>query len=251
MGLFSFLGNMVGKAVEKAGDVIGGVTGWYGASSAGMLIQDLFSGNIAKESSYDKDAADVFTTERLNEILVSFSEGNLRQCEKLEEQCIREVQKYCNALTGLVRKSPGFTEYASSLKRVERSLSRIHGMITGSVKEPLAKRMSLDDSECLRILKMDSGEKKEEEIRKFSRKIINEALDNLGRKVREAIREQTGELEEFFRNYMEQQEKKTAAAKRQYDAMLQEGALEEADIEKNTMEPQIILKTAELIENML
>ena len=124
-------------------------------------------------------------------------------------------------------------------------------MITGSVKEPLAKRMSLDDSECLRILKMDSGEKKEEEIRKFSRKIINEALDNLGRKVREAIREQTGELEEFFRNYMEQQEKKTAAAKRQYDAMLQEGALEEADIEKNTMEPQIILKTAELIENML
>ena len=26
---------------------------------------------------------------------------------------------------------------------------------------------------------------------------------------------------------------------------------EEADIEKNTMEPQIILKTAELIENML
>lgn len=251
MGLFSLLGNVIGKVVEKAGDVIGGATGWYGVSDAGMMIQDLFFGNIAKEASYDKEAADVLTTERLNEILVSFSEGNLRQCEELEEQCIREVQRYCNALTGLIRKSPGFTEYASHLKGIEKSLSRIHGTITGSVRNPLARRMSLDDSECLRILKMDSGKKKEDAIRKFSRKVINEALNNLGRKVREAIREQTEELEEFFRDYMEQQEKRTTAAKRQYDAMLQEGAIEEADLEKTSLEPQIILKTAELIENML
>ena len=37
--------------------------------------------------------------------------------------------------------------------------------------------MSLDNSECLQILKMDAGEEKRKAMTKFSQRIINEALD--------------------------------------------------------------------------
>ena len=110
---------------------------------------------------------------------------------------------------------------------------------------------SLDDSECLKILKQESGKEKKEKMRKFSKKIINEALDNLGLKVREAIREQTEEIESFFRNNIELQEKETVTAKYQYDEMLRESVLKEADIEKISIRSHIILKATELLEDML
>ncbi len=251
MGLLSWFGSKLGETVEKIGDTIGNATGWYGISDAGLAIQNIFSGNIARESSYDKNVANVLTTERLNEMLVSFSEEYLHHCERLEEQCVEEVERYCNTLIQLIRESSELTKNTSNLKRAEKSLSRIRSTIIGSVKEPLAKRMSLDDSECLKILKQESGKEKKEKMRKFSKKIINEALDNLGLKVREAIREQTEEIESFFRNNIELQEKETVTAKYQYDEMLRESVLKEADIEKISIRSHIILKATELLEDML
>lgn len=251
MGFFRRLGSSFGKVVEKVGDGIGNATGWYWLGDVGRSIQDVFSSNISKESSYDKNVANVLTTERLNEMLVSFSEKYLHDCERLEEQCIEETERYCNALIQLIKESLELTKNPPNLKRIERNLLKIRTAITGSIKEPLAKCMSLDDSECLRILKMDSGKKKEEEMKRFCKRIINEALDNLGIKVRKAIREQTEEIEDFLKNYAELQEKEITVAKGRYEAMLREDMLKEDNIEKSSMMPRIILKTAEVAETLL
>lgn len=77
MGFLSWFGRKVGKVIEKVGDKVGEKTGWYGISELGTAIQDICSEEVSKEGSYDKNAANVLTTERLNEILVSFSERYL------------------------------------------------------------------------------------------------------------------------------------------------------------------------------
>ena len=192
MGLIGWIGRQIGKGIEKIG--------WYGISELGTAIQDICSEEVSKEGSYDKNVANVLTTERLNEILVSFSEKYLHHCEKLEEQCIEEVEDYCNALIDLLEESSEFTKDTSNLKRVKRNRSKIRTTIIGSLKEPLAKRMSLDDPECLKILKLDSGKEKEKAMKKFSKKIIRESLNNLAMKVTNVLQEQT---EEAFRENQE------------------------------------------------
>lgn len=98
MGLFSFIGDLIGKGVEFVGDIVEDVTGWDGISNAGRAIQDFCSEEISHESSYDKQSANVYTTERLNEILVTFSEKYLKHSVEIENQCIKCVENYCDSL---------------------------------------------------------------------------------------------------------------------------------------------------------
>lgn len=251
MGLFSFLGGLVGSAVEFVGDIVEDVTGWDGISKAGVAIQDFFSEEISQESSYDKQSANLYTTERLNEILVSFSEKYLKHSVEIENQCIKSVEDYCDSLIRFLEDSAKITNDTSNLRRVKNNRSQIRKTITGSVKEPLAKRMSLDDSECLKILKMDSGSKKKEEMKAFSEKVIYDALCNLSVNVRRELDEQSESIEDYFTTFSESREKEVENIKKQYDSMLQTGIAEESEIEKGCIKPLVIIRTAELIESKL
>lgn len=251
MGLFSFLGGLVGSAVEFVGDIVEDVTGWDGISRAGTAIQDFFSEEISQESSYDKQSANLYTTERLNEILVSFSERYLKHSVEIENQCIKSVENYCDSLIRFLEDSTKITNDTSNLRRVRNNRSKIRKTITGSVKEPLAKRMSLDDSECLKILKMDSGSKKKEEMKAFSEKVVHDALRTLSVNVRRELDEQSESIEDYFTTFSESREKEVENIKKQYDSMLQTGTTEESEIEKGCIKPLVIIRTAELIESIL
>ena len=157
MGLFGdffrAVGRTVGRVVETVGDAIGSTT----ISDLGWKIQDACAERVASEKSYDKKEANIYTTERLNEILVSFSEGYLQNATLLEKECIRLVEEYYDKLIGVIESAPGGTYSAANLKALKNGKGRIPKTISGGIREPLAKRMSLDDTECLGILKMDAG----------------------------------------------------------------------------------------------
>ena len=251
MGFFSSFMKWAGEKIEDLGDAIGGATGWYGISTVGEKIQEVFSDEISEEKPYDKNTSNANDAERLNELLVSFSEASLKQSETIEKQCIRKIEEYCDALIEFLEKSSDITKDRSNLKRVKKNRGKIKKVISGAIKEPLAKKMSLDDPECLRILKLDSGIDKRNRMKNFSNKIIQEALNNLSEKVRDVLDEQSEGIEEFFSSYAESQEKEMMNIKQQYDAMLQDGNVEASDIEKRCIDPLVIIRTAELMEGLL
>lgn len=186
MGLFGdffrAVGRTVGRVVETVGDAIGSTT----ISDLGWKIQDACAERVASEKSYDKKEANIYTTERLNEILVSFSEGYLQNATLLEKECIRLVEEYYDKLIGVIESAPGGTYSAANLKALKNGKGRIPKTISGGIREPLAKRMSLDDTECLGILKMDAGVEK--------KKVTEEALNNLAKSVRESLNDQTEDI---------------------------------------------------------
>lgn len=95
----------------------------------------------------------------------------------------------------------------ANLKTLKHGKSRISKTITGGIKDPLAKRMSLDDSECLSILKMDSGTDKKQAMTNFTKKVIKEALNNLSKNVRAALTDQTEDIQDYLSGISEEQEK--------------------------------------------
>ena len=247
MGLFKLFGRAIGKGIEFVGDALG----IEPIRDFGRELQDICAEKVASEKSYDKKEANIYTTDRLNDILVAFSEGYCQEATRIEKDCIRLVQEYYDEMIGLIENTSGGDYNRANLKMLKNSRKRISQTIKGGIKEPLAKRMSLDDSECLRILKLDSGENKKREMTKFSKKVIKEALISLADKVKQTLSEQTEDIQEYLSGISEEQEKAMQALKEQFDKMVEHNELEQSDKEMNCVMPLYIVDVTECIFDMI
>ena len=241
------LGRKVGRGVEKVGIFLGSKT----IEKIGRGIQDACAEKVAEERSYEKETANIYSTDRLNEILVSFSEGYYQQATAIENACIENVKNYYEDIIQLLEQASHTAKIDTNLKRLKREKSRVGDHIHGAIKDQLAKKMSLDNTQCLEILKMDAGEEKRKAMTKFSQKIINEALDNLSKQVRRTLDEQMEWIEDYLANISEEQERAFSALKERYDKMLQDDYLEENNQERYCIEPLFVLNTNEKIGQIL
>ena len=254
MGLFGSIGSAFrsvgrafGRGVEKVGDALGST--WL--SEKGRQIQDACAERVSVEKSYDKKEANIYTTDRLNEILMSFSEGYFQQATTMEKNCIRLAEEYYDKLIELVESVPEGAKSTANLKALKNGKKKIAKTISGGIKEPLAKRMSLDDSECLKILKMDAGVQKKEAMTRFSQKVISEALDNLAKNVRESLNEQTEDVQDYLNCISEEQKKAVQTLKEHFDKMVQDNDMEKSDREKNCIIPLYVVAASERIMDIL
>lgn len=246
-GLVRAIGRTVGRGVEKVGDFFGSDK----ISDIGLNLQMACAEKVASEKSYDKKEANIYTTNRLNEVLVSFSEGYFQYATALERKCIRLVEDYCAELIKPIENAPDNVYSAADIKVLKRGVSRIAKTISGAITEPLAKRMSLDNSECLRILKMDSGIEKKQAMTNFSKKVIKESLNSLANNVRKALTDQTRNIEEYLSSKSEEQEKATQVAKERIDKMIKDNELEQSDKEKECVIPLLLVDVSNCVFDIL
>lgn len=247
MGIFKAMGRAIGRGVEKVGDFVGSkkISQW------GRNIQDKCTERVASEKSYDKREATIYTTERLNEILVSFSEGYFQQATQIENTCVKLVKDYYDTLIDIIENAPGGVHSSANLRALRAAKSRISKTIMGGVKEPLAKRMSLDDAECLSILKMDAGLEKKQAMTRFTNKVIREALDNLARSVRISLEDCTEDIQDYLSEISEEQERAMQALKEHFDKMVRANTLEQSDKEKSCIQPLYLIDATECVSKIL
>lgn len=244
---FRSKGEAIGRVIENVGNTFGSEK----ISKIGRNIQNACAEKVGNEKSYEKDKANIYTTDRLNEILVSFSAGYYEQATRIENSCISIVEHYYDALIKLLESAPAISCNKANLNSLKKGKSRIRQSISGGIKEPLAKKMSLDDSECLKILKMDQGDKKMKAMSSFSQKVINEALNNLSSKVKKSMNEQLEDIEDYLNNLTEEQEKEFANLKIQFDKMCLNDNLKAEEREYHCVEPLIIIDAVDTIKNIL
>lgn len=225
--------NLAGKAVETVGNALGSEK----ISSWGRSIQDRCAERVSTENSYDRTEANIHTTDRMNEILVSFSEGYMEKAVMLEKRCVELVELYYDRLIEIMENAPQNAHNAANLRILKSAKGRIAKTISGGIKEPLSKRMSLDDSECLKILKMAAGSEKKKAMTSFTDKVIKESLDNLAKSVRTSLNEQSQDIEDYLTGISEEQENAMQALKEQFDKMVADSELEKSDKEKNCILP--------------
>lgn len=255
MGLFgSFLkgiGRAIGRGIESVGNVVETATGFSGIANFGRSVREACTEKVSRERSYERRTANIHSTERLSEILVSFSDGYLQQAKTIENASIRMVEDYYDKLLELLEGSFDTSSYGAGMKRLKSARERIRRTIEGSVRNPLARRMSLDDPECLGILKMDAGKEKGQAMSRFSQKVIQEALKNTSDQVRLSLDEQIDGIEDYLNGLQEQQEKEFRALTAQYEQLLVKGEKEAADWEKSCLEAAVLIEEARLTESLL
>lgn len=247
MGLFKSIGRAIGRGVEKVGNFFGSEK----IASAGRKIQDACADKVADEKSYDKETSEINTTDRLNDILVSFSEGYFQHATSLENSCIRIVEEFYNHIIETLEKSDVTRATSVNIKSLKKNKERIKKDISGSIKEPLAKRMSLDDRECLNILKMEAGDDKRRAMSSFTQKVINEALDNLAKNVRETLNENIEDVSEWLNGISEEQETKWIRAKEYFDNLCEKDLQETSEREKSCITPLLVLDAVDIVSEII
>lgn len=245
MGLIGSFLRGVGRAIGKGVEFVGDLTGIDGLSRAGRSIQEFCAERVAEEKSYDKNEDSIHMTDRLNEILVAFSDGYYRDADRIEKNCIKLLEKYYDELINIIEDGSHQAFNTANLKALKAGKKRIPKMVMGSIKNPLAKRMSLDDSECLSILKMDSGAEKKRAMTRFTNKVINEALSNLSQNVKAVLNEQCDDIQEYLTDVLEEQEKSILTQKELYEKMSKDDELEQSEKEKNCVIPLFLIKVSD------
>lgn len=247
MSIFKSLGHAFGRGIEKSGNFFKSSK----LSNFGKQIQNKCAEKISYEESYNKMTASVNETDRLNETLISFSDGYYKQASAIEKSCTSQVEDFYDNLIQILENVSDISNNQASLSALKRGKKRIKKQISKGIRKPLSKRMSLDDAECLKILSMDPGEEKKKAMSSFSQKVINEALRNLSKKVGVSLYEQLEDIENYLKNISEMQEKEYLSLKKSFDNMCSIGMEETKEREIHCVNSLIIIDAIDIINEIL
>lgn len=214
-------------------------------------LLDIITGETSSESSYVMEESDVITTERLNNILKGFSEEYMKNAVTIEEACIEAVQKYYEHLMPIIEQSESVGYSKASINRLKKNQSNMCVMIGNSIRQPLSKRLSLDDAECLEILKMEAGRKKKNEMRTFTKKVIGEATNNLADTVREVLDMQLNDLGEGLWEVAEKREVEFSNLKEAFDRFAASNSEKMEDREVDCVLPMFILSVTDEVLQLI
>lgn len=163
----------------------------------------------------------------VNEILLDYSERYRSFARELENDCLTLVQQRfeetMELLSGRAELKRDFKQEIKALRRRHKELcAAIPDAITGVV----AKRVSIDDSECRSILALAASDSKRYKLRNFCKSVIREANDNLAQRVHTALVEQANEIGDALDEYMEAKEQNLSNMQRAF-AQMESEALEQ------------------------
>ena len=187
--------------------IFGRIGGWV--KEKWDNVKKIFTGQsndtasqTSKQDSYDKDIATITETKRLNKILSDFS-LKLSDCaDELENNAIKESSQYFDMLIEELEKNNN--KFNINILRIKRNKINIERKIKGSFKKLLSKRVSIDDPECLNILKLDAGKEKRNKMNNFGNKVLREAAYNLCLDIKESLLDQQEYIESCIDDKVEE-----------------------------------------------
>lgn len=247
--IFDDVKNIVKDKVEKFVDKVDEAK--YKAKEIVSDIIDIFTSETSSESSYSMEESDINTTERLNIMLKEFTEKYMKNAVEIENACIEAVEEYYERLVPIFERSQSIGYSRASIRRMKNNRLKIQNSIKDSIRQPLLKRMSLDDRECLSILEMKSGEKKKAAMKCFTQKVIKEALDNLADTVSEILNMQINDLEEGLQEIAEKREIEYANLKKYFDSFALFNNDEIENREKDCVLPLFIFSVADEVLQLI
>ena len=188
----------------------------------------------------------------VNEILLDYSERYRHFACELENDCLALVQKRfeetMELLNARVELKRDFKQEIKALRRRhEEFCATIPDAITGVV----AKRVSIDDSECRSILALTASDSKRYKLRNFCKAVVREANDNLAQRVHAALVEQANEIDDALDEYMEEKEQNLSNMQRIFAQMESEVLEQTTQTSRKRYVPMKLVYVTEKTDQLL
>ncbi|RUL49886.1 hypothetical protein [Lysinibacillus antri] len=222
----SVLRTVGGKAGDWAADKIDNVLGPAGKSSSKV------SRETGQEDEYNPETARIEETKRINESLRDYTRSLEPVADKFERDCLNTCRENINLLVEDIKKI-NVQDYNGkklniNINRLERKLQSVEKNVIGKIKNELSRKVSIDDSECLNILKMKKGQAKENAMKEFSNRVFSNSLVELSETIRETVNEQCSLITDQIEDRLEEITNSLQEISMQFDEIEQ---LKEKDAE--------------------
>lgn len=193
------------KALEAVRKLIGGI------GKVAKYTWDLITGEdekqteIANQKSVNPQKSTVDEMAELNKLLTEYRNNISSAAEKMEREMIVECSMMLEDIMDV------FTESNQHLKvmrsdSVERKFKRVAKDLKGTFAEYVQKRISLDDAECVKILKLPAGELKNQRLQEMKQRVFVEASNEIVKRIKDAVEDFSDTVEDAFNDHLDRAE---------------------------------------------
>lgn len=196
LGILPIIGTFLKKTVQIALNV-------------GGLVKSLFANNdgFNLKSFSNKNRDDINEVANLNAALTDYRTQVGEVGQVIENDIINSCEVFFDDLIGLFE-SINNSYSIGNIERARRKTSRFRSHIEGTFENHTAKRVSLDDMECLEILKMLPGETKSIRMSELKKKVFEESVEKIAYSIKDITEELIEDISDSFNfklNMLEQQ----------------------------------------------
>lgn len=181
------------------------------------------SKRVGSESRYDPQTAKAEQTMRINQTLSDLRQKMEQESRKVEDKSLRVTRKAIDDLMTELKRING-QEYAGrklnlNLERLQRENEKTEKAVHGCFSNYMAKRISLDDRECVSILEMEAGPNKEQRMKDFITKVSKESLQEIGSQVKNSLTEQMDNIRTIVEERLQLVDSDAQEKVREYEAI--------------------------------
>lgn len=183
--------NGIGKVAKYAWSVITG--------------QDEKQQKISSQKAINPEKNTADEIAEMNRLLADYRKSISDAADHLEHEMIVECSMMLQEIMNV------YEAYNQQLKisrsdAVKRKFSRIGKELKGTFAEYIQKRISLDDAECMKILRLPSGDLKNQRLQELKQKAFFEAQNEIIRKIKDAVQDFSYMVEDSIEAHLERAE---------------------------------------------
>lgn len=197
------------------------------------------SSSGGRTESHDTNTADLEMTVKVQYALNEFRTDTQSRSAKLENEIVKESREYLDEFISDLRRYNklryGNHRLNINIKSIERENRKTEDTIHGFIVKRVSKRISLDDSECENILKMDAGKAKEDALDVFYKKVLKEAIAELSDELRNSMEAQTDNVEDKIQQRIDSIVDICETKAEEFERIKEVKESDEAEIEKEQL----------------
>ena len=195
------------KALEAVGKVARGI-GKVAKYAWGLITgEDKKQDEIAHQKAVNPEKSTADEIAELNKLLVEYRGNISAAAGDMERDMIVECSEMLQDVMDV------FNEYNQELKiirsdSVRRKFSRVSKDLKGTFAEYVQKRISLDDAECVKILRLPAGELKSQRLQEMKQNVFIEAGNEIINRIKDTVDDFSETVEDNFLDHLERAEEK-------------------------------------------
>jgi len=220
----------------------------YGAHKLAQKV-GLISEDVGKTAALT-DTSSVAEVEGISKTVRKYYNDYAPKGEAIEEIAQKNIEILFNDLKNKFQQERQLAnDYGMST--LNRKKDRLCRDIEGTITDAIRTKLSLDDSECKKILSMQAGDEKSRKMKEFAERTIDNANKNLEDKIRKSMNEVKDDISRFLQNKMDEQEEKARRDQQEFDSWLQQMENKTFDSEQAQLEPRVKIYAIERLEKIL
>jgi len=198
------IGSTLLKILPKVLPVI---IGAIGAAWGKIKGKDRKQEEIANTKGLNPEKSSADEIAELNTILIDYRQNIAAAAADMEHEMIVE----CSMMLQDIMDT--FNEYNQDLKilradSIKRKFNRVSKDLKGTFAEYVHRRISLDDPECVRILRLPAGDLKNQRLQELKQQVFVEAGNEIIRRIQETVDDFSETVEDAFTDHLERAEEK-------------------------------------------